>query len=59
MDNKRIDLTEVATCELVDELKKREGVGKVDVGPYVDYSITVDDRTMQSTGPAILLTVTD
>lgn len=38
------DLSAVPTCELVDELKKREGVWATSVEPYEDYSITVGEK---------------
>lgn len=51
MEEKR-DLSGVPTCELVTELKRREGVEHVDVSPYANATTTAE-------GPAILLIVTD
>ena len=42
----------VKTCELVEELKQREGVETVLAGPYESQKVLVD-------GPAIVLVVTD
>lgn len=50
--SKSIDLTNVLTCHLIDEVIKRPGV-KVDyVDPHEDFSLSVN-------GPAIVLTVID
>lgn len=40
------------TCELVEELKKREGVEEITVEPYATKQITVD-------GPAVILKIID
>lgn len=40
------------TCELVEELKKREGVETHIAEPYKDLTVTVN-------GPAVVLVVTD
>lgn len=47
-----MDLKNVKTCELVAELKLREGVECTTAEPYEDVSVTVN-------GPAIVLVVTD
>lgn len=60
-----MDLSKVPTCELVEKLKKREGVQTVSVEPYVEYEINVSDEGVgvgvyeNETGPAIILIVTD
>ena len=53
------DLSTVPTCELVEELRKREGVFTKDVEPYEPYSITVGNKKASEQGPAIILTVID
>ena len=53
------DLSTVPTCELVEELRKREGVDSVNVEPYEPYGITVGEKTETEKGPAIILTVID
>ena len=53
------DLSTVPTCELVEEIRKREGVASVNVEPYEPYSITVGEKTETEKGPAIILTVID
>lgn len=47
-----MDLEKVKTCELVAELRKREGVSVTMAEPYEDVPVTVN-------GPAIVLVVTD
>lgn len=47
-----MELKEISTCELVKELKTREGVEATTVEPYEDYECKVN-------GPAIVLTVID
>ena len=53
------DLSTVPTCELVGELRKREGVFDKYVEPYEPYGITVGEKTETEKGPAIILTVID
>ena len=48
------DLSAVPTCELVDELKKREGVWATSVEPYENYSITVGEEKIELCGQIIL-----
>lgn len=45
-------LDEVKTCELVEELRKREGVEAHTAEPYKDLTINVN-------GPAVVLVVID
>ncbi len=47
-----MDLRTVKTCELVEELKTREGVEVKYAEPYKDIDISIN-------GPAIILIVTD
>ena len=54
-----LDLSEVPTCELVEELSKREGVDSVAVEPYEAYGIIVGEKTKTEKGPAVILTVID
>lgn len=53
------DLSAVPTCELVNELKKREGVWTTSVEPYEDYSITVGEEIIKDSGPVVLLKIWD
>ena len=48
----REQLSEFKTCDLVDELRKREGVETHIVEPYQDVTVSV-------TGPAVVLVVID
>ena len=45
-------LDNITTCELVQELEKREGVQKTTAEPYQNISINID-------GPAVVLVITD
>lgn len=47
-----MELSQVSTAELVEELTKRSGVEKTIAEPYQDVQIEVN-------GPAIILVVTD
>lgn len=47
-----IELKDIKTSELVDELSRREGVETEVAEPYQDKTISVN-------GPAVILTVTD
>ena len=46
------NLKEIKTCDLVDELAKREGVEKITAEPY-------QKRTVSAEGPAIIFIITD
>ncbi len=58
MDNE-FDLSEVSTKELVEELRKREGVFTNYAEPYDVYSVKTGDGQIDDKGPAIILTVID
>nr|WP_314609458.1 BC1881 family protein [uncultured Lachnoanaerobaculum sp.] len=47
-----MELKDVKTCELVEELKKREGVEVKIAEPHKDMSVSVN-------GPAVVLIVVD
>lgn len=53
------DLSAVPTCELVDELKKREGVWATSVESYEKYSITVGEEIIKDSGPVIIFRIWD
>lgn len=46
---------ERSTCELSNELAKREGIEEIVIGPYEPYSITVAGVKREMSGPAIIL----
>ena len=54
-----MNLSEIATVDLVRELARREGVETVTVAPYEPYTVTAGGQTTQDTGPAVILLVTD
>lgn len=45
-------LDSIKTCQLVEELKSREGVREITVGPYERKEISIE-------GPAVVLVVLD
>ena len=53
------DLSEVSTKELVEELRKREGVFTNVSEPYEPYSVKTGNGQIEDKGPAIILTVID
>lgn len=52
LGEKRVDLKDYSTKELINELLAREGISGQYAKPYTDKTITVN-------GPAIILVVTD
>jgi hypothetical protein len=52
-------LNNIPTCELVDELEKREGVEKVWVAPYEPYAVRSGAYKRIDDGPACILIVID
>lgn len=51
-EEREMELNEVKTCELMEELREREGVEIVQAEPYQQMDISVE-------GPAVILIVTD
>ena len=54
-----MDLSNVSTKELVEELANREAVEKIAVEPYEEYSITVDNQKITDGGPVVILKIWD
>ncbi len=54
-----MDLKKVSTKELVDELATREAVQKIVIGPYEDYSMTIDNKEIKGGGPVVILRIWD
>ena len=54
-----MDLKNVSTKELVEELAKREGVERLSVEPYEPYSITTNGQTVNDGGPVVILRIWD
>jgi len=54
-----MNLKDFKTCELVEELSKREAVEKITASPYADYKIIVDGNEIVHQGPAVILRVWD
>lgn len=61
--NGNINLKNIPTCQLVEELKRRDGVEFVEIAPYVEYELKVYDGdgedNFSDEGPAIILKVFD
>ena len=54
-----MDLSNVSTAELMEELAKREAVEKLMVEPYQAYRIIVGENEISDTGPMVILRVWD
>ena len=54
-----MDLSKVSTAALVEEIKSREAVETYTAQPYQPYQITVGDKTVSDTGPAVILRIID
>ncbi len=54
-----MDLKNVSTKALVEELVSREAVEKIVVEPYEKYSITVGEEKINDAGPVVLLKIWD
>ena len=54
-----MDLKNVSTKELAEELASREAVEKIAVEPYEEYSITVGERKIRDGGPVVILRIWD
>ena len=54
-----MDLKNVSTKELVEELAGREAVEKITVEPYEQYSITIGDQKISDGGPIVILRIWD
>lgn len=54
-----MDLKNVSTKKLVEELANREAVERITVEPYEEYSITVGDQKISDSGPVVILRIWD
>ncbi len=54
-----MDLKNVSTKALVEELASREAVEKTVIEPYEEYSITVGKEKINDAGPVVLLKIWD
>ena len=54
-----MDLANVSTAQLVEELSRRQTAERIFVGPYEDYRIVAGDRELTGSGPVVLLRVWD
>jgi len=53
------NISDFTTAELVKELQKREAIESINAQPYEKYQITVGDKEITDSGPAIILLVID
>ena len=54
-----MDLTNVSTRELVEELEKREAVEVIRVKPYEKYSVEANGEKHEDEGPAVVIRIWD
>lgn len=60
MNHPSVNLKDIPTRDLLEELKKREGVQTVEVDPYDEYAVEVElDVDIRGNGPAVICIVTD
>lgn len=52
-------MDKISTSELVEELKKRDGVSAITADPNEEYSVSTSQHGFRDTGPAVILVVTD
>lgn len=54
-----MELSNISTKELVEELVTREAVEKIMIHPYQEYKIIIENNEISDTGPAVLLRIWD
>lgn len=54
-----MNLKEVSTVDLVEELKKREGIDYIEVAPYECYGAHSEEYSYGDIGPATIIIITD
>ena len=54
-----MDLSNVSTKKLVEELASRQAVEKMVVEPYEEYSITAGNQNISDGGPVVILRIWD
>lgn len=54
-----MDLSNVSTKKLVEELASRQAVEKITVEPYEEYSIAVGNQNISDGGPVVILRIWD
>ena len=54
-----MDLKDISTKKLVEELANREAVEKIVIEPYEEYSITTKEQTIKDGGPVVILRIWD
>lgn len=54
-----MDLKNVSTKKLVEELASRQAVERITVEPYEEYSITIGNQKISEGGPVVILRIWD
>ena len=54
-----MNLKNVSTKKLVEELASRDSVEKIAIEPYEEYSITVGEQKINDGGPIVILRIWD
>ena len=54
-----MDLKNVSTKQLVEELASREAVEAIRIDPYEEYSITIGEQKINDGGPVVILRIWD
>lgn len=54
-----MDLSNVSTKNLVEELTSRQAVERITVEPYEEYSITIGNQKISDGGPVVILRIWD
>ncbi len=54
-----MELKDVSTKRLAEELAKREGTEQIYIEPYNPYTITFDGQTINDEGPVVILRIWD
>ena len=57
--NNGVNLQEISTRELVEELAKRDAVEQFIAEPYQTYKITIGENEIFDDGPAVILRILD
>lgn len=52
-------MNKISTSELVEELKKRDGVSAITADPYEEYTVSTSQCGFRDTGPAVILVIRD
>lgn len=54
-----MNLSDISTEKLVEELSKREAVEKIIIEPYQNYKILAENYKLEDSGPVVILRIWD